>query len=107
MQPNGATVLAYMLFHIATHQWSKEPLKRTGKHGLVARRVPDEDNAAKCVKDALQGVLWQNDRWCISAPFPNKYPLWIERFKGMADDEWVDVECHIINPETGEILTKE
>jgi Holliday junction resolvase RusA-like endonuclease len=84
---------------IARRAWEEQARQRwpmTGTYALdlrvsVARRTADADNYLKLVADALQGVLWQNDRAVTIAR--------VELLSVPAQHEALEVTAHALDRE--------
>jgi len=87
MPPKKTKITMRVHFVIATKMMSKKG--KTPPH-LVHRPQFDEDNAIKCLKDSLQGVLYHNDREVAAYPLKKE---WITRTVGT--DEWIEVELSL------------
>lgn len=101
MPPKKTKITMRVHFVIATKMMSKAG--KTAPH-LVHRPMPDEDNCIKCIKDALQGVLYHNDREVAAYPLAKE---WITRAPGT--NEWIEVELTVMEDLPGtqlELKTK-
>lgn len=55
--------------------WSKRKRESAAQGGIVPTGKPDIDNIAKCLGDALNGVLWADDAQIVSLSATKRYGI--------------------------------
>jgi len=75
-----------------------------GRRPYIKRRqLPDEDNLVKAMKDALQGILYENDKDVLALPFPERYGdrnPWMTVLPGHPDEvkDYTEVGIEVLEP---------